>query len=141
LLLAASGRAWAALGYLVVFGSLIGFTAFAYCLSKMPAGTVSTYAYVNPAVAVALGAFVLGEPVGASLLAGASLILAAVLLTTRRPRRGRPRSARPSKTPPERPPRGGETLTSAADGPTIRGEITLRSKGRGAPNPRRRGRS
>jgi len=83
-ILAASGRAWGALAYLVVFGSLIGFTAFAYCLSKLPAGTVSTYAYVNPVVAVALGAFVLGEPVGASLLAGAGLILAAVLLTTRR---------------------------------------------------------
>lgn len=92
-ILSASGRAWGALAYLVVFGSLIGFTAFAYCLSKLPAGTVSTYAYVNPVVAVALGAFVLGERVGAALLVGAGLILAAVLLTTRRP------AARPAPPP------------------------------------------
>jgi drug/metabolite transporter (DMT)-like permease len=84
LMLLASGRAWAALAYLVVFGSLIGFTAFAYCLSRLPAGTVSTYAYVNPVVAVALGAAVLGEPVSIGLLFGAVLIFAAVLLTTRR---------------------------------------------------------
>lgn len=77
-------QAWGALGYLVVFGSLIGFTAFAYCLTVLPASTVSTYAYVNPVVAVALGAFILGEPVSAGLLGGALLILLAVVLTTRR---------------------------------------------------------
>jgi len=79
--------AWGALGYLVVFGSIVGFTAFAYCLDHLPAATVGTYAYVNPAVAVALGALVLGEPLSPSLLAGGTLILAAVLLTTLRPRR------------------------------------------------------
>ena len=86
LIAAASSRAWGALGYLVVFGSLIGFTAFAYCLTVLPAGTVSTYAYVNPVVAVTLGAFVLGEPLSLGLLGGAALILFAVVLTTRRPR-------------------------------------------------------
>ena len=80
----APAQAWGALGYLVVFGSLIGFTAFAYCLTVLPASTVSTYAYVNPVVAVALGAFFLGEPVSAGLLGGALLILLAVVLTTRR---------------------------------------------------------
>ena len=45
-------RAWGALVYLVVFGSLVGFTAFAYCLNELPASTVGTYAYVNPVVAV-----------------------------------------------------------------------------------------
>lgn len=78
---------WGALAYLVVFGSIVGFTAFAYCLDQLPATTVGTYAYVNPAVAVALGALVLGEPLSPGLLAGGSLILAAVLLTTLRPRR------------------------------------------------------
>jgi drug/metabolite transporter (DMT)-like permease len=86
LLAAASGRAWGALLYLVVFGSLIGFTAFAYCLTVLPAGTVSTYAYVNPVVAVSLGAFVLDEPLSLGLLGGAVLILLAVVLTTRRPK-------------------------------------------------------
>jgi drug/metabolite transporter (DMT)-like permease len=83
---AASAQAWGAMLYLVVFGSLIGFTAFAYCLSVLPAGTVSTYAYVNPVVAVALGALVLHEPLSLGLLGGALLILFAVVLTTRRPR-------------------------------------------------------
>jgi drug/metabolite transporter (DMT)-like permease len=86
LVASASGAAWGAMLYLVVFGSLIGFTAFAYCLSVLPAGTVSTYAYVNPVVAVALGAFVLGEPLSVGLLGGAVLILFAVVLATRRRR-------------------------------------------------------
>lgn len=81
---AASTQAWGALLYLVVFGSLIGFTAFAYCLTVLPAATVSTYAYVNPVVAVSLGALVLDEPVSAGLIGGALLILVAVLLATRR---------------------------------------------------------
>lgn len=83
----ASARAWLALGYLVVFGSLIGFTAFAYCLEVMPASTVSTYAYVNPMVAVALGAVFLDEPLSPGLVGGALLILASVILTTRAPKR------------------------------------------------------
>ncbi len=86
-LLSASPRAWAALAYLVVFGSMVGFTAFAFCLDRLPAATVGTYAYVNPAVAVALGFLVLGEPLSPGLLGGGALILAAVLLTTLRPRR------------------------------------------------------
>jgi len=51
----------------------------------LPAGTVSTYAYVNPVVAVTLGALVLDEPISMGLLGGALLILLAVVLTTRRP--------------------------------------------------------
>jgi drug/metabolite transporter (DMT)-like permease len=83
----ASSQAWLALAYLLVFGSLVGFTAFAYCLNELPAATVGTYAYVNPVVAVALGAVVLGEPLSAALLGGAALILVAVVLTTARMRR------------------------------------------------------
>lgn len=78
----ASHAAWWSLAYLVVFGSLVGFTAFSYCLNELPATTVGTYAYVNPVVAVALGAFFLGEPLSAWLLVGGALILAAVILTT-----------------------------------------------------------
>jgi drug/metabolite transporter (DMT)-like permease len=79
---AASRSAWLGLGYLAVFGSIVAFTAFAYCLNELPASTVGTYAYVNPVVAVALGAIILGEPVSTGLLAGGALILAAVLLAT-----------------------------------------------------------
>jgi drug/metabolite transporter (DMT)-like permease len=83
----ASSQAWIALGYLFVFGSLVGFTAFAYCLNELPASTVGTYAYVNPVVAVALGALFLDEPLSAGLLAGAALILVAVVLSTIRRKR------------------------------------------------------
>jgi drug/metabolite transporter (DMT)-like permease len=83
---AASPRAWGGVGYLVVFGSLVGFTAFAFCLHELPATTVGTYAYVNPVVAVALGALVLDEPLTPGLLAGGLLIVASVALTTLRRR-------------------------------------------------------
>ena len=79
---AASSSAWQALVYLAVFGSLVGFTAFAYCLNELPASTVGTYAYVNPVVAVALGALILGEPLSAGLLLGGLLILVSVLLSS-----------------------------------------------------------
>jgi drug/metabolite transporter (DMT)-like permease len=83
LLLAASPRAWSGVAYLAAFGSLVGFTAFAYCLNELPASTVSTYAYVNPVVAVTLGALVLGERLTPGLLGGGALILVAVVLTVR----------------------------------------------------------
>jgi drug/metabolite transporter (DMT)-like permease len=78
----ASFAAWAALVYLLVFGALIGFTAFAYCLNELPAGVVGTYAYVNPVVAVALGRLFLDEPVSTGLISGAGLVLLGVLLST-----------------------------------------------------------
>jgi drug/metabolite transporter (DMT)-like permease len=86
---AASPRAWSAVAYLVVFGSLVGFTAFAYCLHELPASTVGTYAYVNPVVAVVLGWAVLGEPLTATLVAGGALIVTSVLMTTLPRRPGR----------------------------------------------------
>jgi drug/metabolite transporter (DMT)-like permease len=78
----ASHRAWGGVLYLVAFGSLVGFTAFAYCLNELPASTVSTYAYVNPVVAVVLGWLVLREPLTAGLVAGGVLIVLSVALTT-----------------------------------------------------------
>jgi drug/metabolite transporter (DMT)-like permease len=78
----ATPRAWSGLGYLVLFGSLVGFTAFAYCLNELPASTVGTYAYVNPMVAVLLGWLVLREPLTPGLLAGGALIVLSVALTT-----------------------------------------------------------
>jgi drug/metabolite transporter (DMT)-like permease len=84
---AASPRAWGGVAYLVVFGSLVGFTAFAYCLNELPATTVGTYAYVNPVVAVVLGALLLREPLTPGLVAGGLLIVLSVALTTLRRRR------------------------------------------------------
>ena len=80
----ASPRTWGAIVYLVVFGSLVGFTAFAYCLNELPATTVGTYAYVNPVVAVILGWLILRESLTPGLLAGGALIVLSVILTTLR---------------------------------------------------------
>ncbi|HET8645186.1 MAG TPA: EamA family transporter, partial [Vicinamibacteria bacterium] len=88
----ASVSTWLALLYLGVFGSLVGFTAYAYCLNELPASTVGTYAYVNPVVAVALGALFLKEPLSPGMLGGGALILAAVVLTTLNTRARRSRT-------------------------------------------------
>jgi drug/metabolite transporter (DMT)-like permease len=67
-----------AMGYLVVFGSLVAFTAYSWLLQHAPVSLVSTYAYVNPVVAVLLGALILAEPITASILIGAAIIVVAV---------------------------------------------------------------
>jgi drug/metabolite transporter (DMT)-like permease len=69
-----------ALVYLIVFGSLIGFTAYIWLLRAAPTTLVSTYAYVNPVVAVALGAAVENEPITARTVVAGGMILAAVAL-------------------------------------------------------------
>jgi drug/metabolite transporter (DMT)-like permease len=67
-----------ALGYLVAFGSLVAFSAYTWLLQHAPVSIVATYAYVNPVVAVILGALVLSEVVTPSMLIGAAIIVAAV---------------------------------------------------------------
>jgi drug/metabolite transporter (DMT)-like permease len=77
-------RAGLALLYLIVFGSLLAFTAFVWLLAHMPATRVSSHAYVNPIVAVALGYFAAGEPITWRLAAGSALVLISVFLILRR---------------------------------------------------------
>jgi len=72
-------RGLGALAYLVVFGSIVGYTAYAYALHHAPATIVGTYAYVNPLIAVLLGALLLREPVGPRTFLAMALILGAVL--------------------------------------------------------------
>ena len=76
-----TGSALAVL-YLIVFGSLIGFTAYTWLLRSASPVLVSTYAYVNPVVAVFLGWAMAHEPVTAGMLAGAAIILGGVALIT-----------------------------------------------------------
>jgi drug/metabolite transporter (DMT)-like permease len=71
-----------AVAYLVVGGSLIGYTAYIYILGHAPMAKVSTYAYVNPVVAVFLGWLVLGEKVDGYILAGSAVVIASVILVT-----------------------------------------------------------
>ena len=77
-------RAAGALLYLIVFGSLLAFTAFVWLLARMPATRVASHAYVNPIVAVALGYFMAGELITARILAGSALVLVSVFLILRR---------------------------------------------------------
>ncbi len=77
-------RAVGALLYLIVFGSLLAFTAFVWLLAHMPATRVSSHAYVNPIVAVALGYFMAGEVITPRILAGTALVLISVFLILRR---------------------------------------------------------
>jgi len=77
-----TGRGVGAIAYLVIGGSLIGYTAYIYILGHAPTAKVSTYAYVNPVVAVFLGWLVLGEKVDGYILAGSAIVIASVILVT-----------------------------------------------------------
>lgn len=77
-----TARGIGAIAYLVIGGSLIGYTAYIYILGHAPTAKVSTYAYVNPVVAVFLGWLVLGEKVDAYMLAGSAVVIASVILVT-----------------------------------------------------------
>ncbi len=74
----------AAFAYLVVFGSLIAFTAYVWLLQNAPVSKVSTYAYVNPLVAVILGWLILSETISAMTLGAAAVIVASVAAIVRR---------------------------------------------------------
>lgn len=86
-----------ALAYLIVFGSLIAFTAYVWLLGNVAVSTVGTYAYVNPIVAVALGALFLSEAITPRTLIAAAVIIAAVVAMVS----GRPRRAEESAPVPE----------------------------------------
>jgi drug/metabolite transporter (DMT)-like permease len=75
-----SAKAVGALLYLVIVGSLLGFSAFVWLLGRMPATRVASHAYINPVVAVALGYFFAGEVVTVRMLCGTALIVASVAL-------------------------------------------------------------
>ncbi|MCT4354099.1 EamA family transporter [Streptomyces sp. Je 1-79] len=83
-----STRSWIALVYLVVFGSLIAFTAYAWLLQTAPLSLVATYAYVNPVVAVLLGALVLGEALTWPIAVGGAIVVGGVWLIVSTERRG-----------------------------------------------------
>jgi drug/metabolite transporter (DMT)-like permease len=84
---AISAKAWIALLYLIVAGSIVGFTAYVWLLHHESPTKVGTYAYVNPVVAVALGYFVGGEAVGPRTLVGALFVLISVIAIATIPRK------------------------------------------------------
>jgi drug/metabolite transporter (DMT)-like permease len=91
-----STRSWVALGYLIVFGSLLAFTSYVWLLGNAPLSLVGTYAYVNPTVAVLLGAAVLGERVTWAAVVGGAIILVGVGLVVSTERRGSVPARRPA---------------------------------------------
>ena len=75
-----SAHSWAAATYLVFIGSIVGFTAYAYALERLPLSLISLYAYVNPIIAVALGMALLGEPVTPRLIVASAAVLGGVAI-------------------------------------------------------------
>ena len=91
---AISGESVVALAYLLVMGSLVAFTVYGWMLRVAPLPLISTYAYVNPVIAVILGAIVLGETIdGRTLVAGAVIVCAVAVIVTARGRMQGPRAA------------------------------------------------
>jgi drug/metabolite transporter (DMT)-like permease len=80
-----SRGAWLALLYLIVAGSIIGFTAYVWLLHHESPTKVGTYAYVNPVVAVLVGYFLGGEPLGLRTILGTLLVLVSVVVITATP--------------------------------------------------------
>jgi drug/metabolite transporter (DMT)-like permease len=92
---------WIAFAYLVVVGSLAGYSAYVWLLARAPLSLATTYAYVNPAVAVTLGALFLDEPLTPSVVVGGAVIIGAVALVITAESRTRRAPARPDAVPPE----------------------------------------
>lgn len=102
-LAAVTVRSWLSWGYLVVFGSLLAFSCYVWLLRHASPARVSTYAYVNPVIAVFLGALLGGELITLRVLVAAGLIVLAVVLITM-PGRPRPAAQAPPPTPAAAPP-------------------------------------
>jgi drug/metabolite transporter (DMT)-like permease len=81
-----SAKSLFGVGYLVVFGSLVGFAAYTWVLRVAPTSLVSTYAYVNPLVAIILGYLFANETLGIRTLIAAAIILGSVVFSTRIPK-------------------------------------------------------
>jgi drug/metabolite transporter (DMT)-like permease len=77
-------RSWLALGYLIVIGSIVAFSAYGIAVRSLPTATVATYAYVNPVIAVLLGTLILNERLTPAMFGGGALIVGAVVLVVRR---------------------------------------------------------
>ncbi|MGH7476209.1 MAG: drug/metabolite exporter YedA [Longimicrobiales bacterium] len=88
-----SAKSLLALLYLIIFGAIIGYSAYIWLLRTVPAARAATYAYVNPVVAVLLGWALADEPLNTRTLVGAAIIIGAVALITTTRVRSRARAA------------------------------------------------
>lgn len=83
-------KGWIALAYLVVFGSLLAYSAYSYLLANAPISLIGTYAYVNPVVAVFLGWLILSESITTEILLGGAVVVLGVALVVSAERRRTP---------------------------------------------------
>ena len=88
-----------ALGYLVVFGSLVAFTAYVWALQNIPVSKVATYAFVNPVIAIALGWLILSEEMTPTMLGAAAIIIASVAMIVRTETGPAPKQRKVEATP------------------------------------------
>jgi drug/metabolite transporter (DMT)-like permease len=98
-----SNASWTSIGaffYLLVFGSLVGFTAYSWLLHNVTPARAATYAYVNPVVAVFLGWVIAGEPLTSRMLSAAAVIIGSVILITTFGSDRRPSPLHDSECPP-----------------------------------------
>jgi drug/metabolite transporter (DMT)-like permease len=109
---AVTTKAVLSLGYLIVFGSLIGFSAYIWLLKVSTPARVTTYAYVNPVVAVLLGWAFGNEPMTLRIAISAALIVGAVALIIRFGGESRPAARGPVAVPADAPPRPSEAKAS-----------------------------
>jgi drug/metabolite transporter (DMT)-like permease len=126
---AISGTSVLALAYLIVFGSLVAFSAYVWLLGNTTPALVSTYAYVNPLVAVFLGWMVLSEPITTRVLVAAAVIISAVAIITTGPKpgAGKARDVAPRPTGAS----DGEPATEATEAATV-GKPRAKDDGRSA---------
>jgi drug/metabolite transporter (DMT)-like permease len=96
-----SARSILGWAYLVIFGAVVGYTAYVWLLGHAPLSLVATYAYVNPVIAITLGALVLDESITVSIVIGATIVLTSVAVVVRR----EPPMAEPAPIPGEAPER------------------------------------
>jgi drug/metabolite transporter (DMT)-like permease len=97
--IAVTREALLALGYLVVFGSLVAYTAYSWLLDHVEPRVAGTYAFVNPVVAVLLGGWLLGESIGPREITATTVIAAGVALIVLSPRPEPARSGSPGSPP------------------------------------------
>jgi drug/metabolite transporter (DMT)-like permease len=113
-----TGPSLAALGYLIVFGSIVAYTAYTWLLDHVAPRVAGTYAFVNPVVAVLLGWWLLGEPIGPRVLIATGVIAAGVALIVLAPApepvRPAPAQSAPAQSAPAQSV-GGEPVTGDRD--------------------------
>jgi drug/metabolite transporter (DMT)-like permease len=94
-----SGHSWVAFVYLILIGSLVGFSTFAWLMKHSTPARVATYAYVNPVVAVILGYLLLHEPISRRTVFGAIVIVVAVIIVTTQKSKSKPKAASAPASP------------------------------------------